>query len=159
MPDKLPAYVDSDVFLSYVNDDPDRVPTIEAIFEDAHHSDLVLFTSELSIVEVAFAATEQQKQALSPESEERISALWLPGSPVRPVEYYRLIGDDARSLIRLAISKGWSLKPFDALHLATARRMEVSEFYTYEKRLPKFAAEVGFEIREPFTRRPRLPLG
>jgi predicted nucleic acid-binding protein len=152
----MSAYVDANVCLSYVNDDPDRIPIIEAVFEDAQQTGLVLYTSELSIVEVAFAAAEQQSQVLSPESEERIQALWLPGSPIRLVEFYRLIGDDARSLIRLAISKQWRLKPMDAIHLATARRMEVDEFYTYDQRLFKFDAEIGLKVCEPYTSRPRL---
>ncbi len=150
------AYVDANVCLSYVNDDADRVPTIEAILEDAQQSSLTLFTSELSIVEVAFAAAEQHQQALSPESEDRIDALWMPGSPIRLVEYYRLIGDDARSLIRMAVAKGWSLKPMDAIHLATARRMEAEDFYTYDERLFKFDSEVGLKVCPPYTSRPRL---
>jgi len=156
MPDKIIAYADADVFLSYVNDDPDRVPIIEAVLEDAHQGVLTLYTSELSIVEVAFAASEQQKQALSDESEQRIDGLWMPGSPVKLIEYYRLIGDDARGLIRLAASRGWSLKPIDAIHLATARRMEATEFYGYDGKLAKFTDDVGFKICEPYTTRPRL---
>ena len=152
------VYFDADVLLSYVNDDADRVPTIEALLDEGRKAvpEIEIFTSEISIVEVAFGAAEQQRRALDDETEGRINSLWMPGSPVRMVEYYRLIGDDAKSLIRLAITKGWSLKPMDAIHFATARRMKVAEFYTYDGRLAKFDNDVGFKVCEPYTRQKRL---
>jgi len=157
MPEKQ-VYFDADVFLSYVNDDADRVPTIEALLDEGRGASpaIEIFTSELSIVEVAFGAVEQTHKALDAETEGRIDGLWMPGSPVRLVEYYRLIGDDARSLMRLAITKGWSLKPMDAMHLATARRIGVTEFYTYDERLYKFDNDVGLKVCKPYTSRPRL---
>ena len=157
MPSKL-AYLDAPVLLSYVNDDKDRAPIVETILEDGDKPGLRLFTSELSIVEVAFGITEQKQQKLDADTEERINALWAPGTPINLVEYYRLIGEDAKELMRLAISKGWSLKPMDAIHLSTARRMEVAEFFTYDDKLVKYAGDVGFKICEPYTDRPRLPL-
>ncbi len=158
MPDRRIVYLDANVFLYYINDDVDRAPIIDAILSEGEDLGLPLFTSELSIVEVAFGASEQKKKALDSETEERIDKLWLPGSPVRLVEYYRLIGDDARSLIRLAVAKGWALTPIDAIHLATARRMEATEVHTYDDKLYKFSNDIGLEVREPHTTRPKLDL-
>jgi hypothetical protein len=44
-------------------------------------------------------------------------------SPVKLVEFHRLIAEDARDLMRIALTKGWSLKPLDAVHLSSAQRM------------------------------------
>jgi len=163
MPDKRWAYVDACVCLSYINGDTDRVTTIDAVFQEANRlSRTRLFTSMVSIVEVAFGAMEQKRAVLDATTEDKINGLWLPGSPIRLVEYYRLIGDDAKSLMRLAVTKGWSLKPLDAIHLATARRMEATEFLTYDERLDKFAPDVGFNIVRPYAMeegtQPELPL-
>ena len=157
MPDSLRRiYLDSCVFLDYIDDVPGKASTIEAIFTEGRRVDTTLFTSIVTPVEVAFAAIEQQNRALDPIEEENIEKLWHPGHPVQLVEYYRLIGDDARALIRNAMLKGWSLQAMDALHLSTARRMDCTEFFTYDTRLTKFSEITGLDIREPYTREPLL---
>jgi hypothetical protein len=90
-------------------------------------------------VEVAYGLTEQQGKALDPEVEDKIGKLWLPDSPVKVVELHRDIADKARRFIREAMIKDWSLKPADAIHLATAAYMEAIEFHTYDGELTKFA--------------------
>jgi len=157
MPDRKKSYLDANVMLSYVNGDVDRLPTVDAILAEGKTYWRSLYTSMLSQVEVAFGAAEQATKALDEETEKKIDSLWLPGSPIRLVEYYRLIGDDARSLMRVAISKGWSLKPMDAIHLGTARRQEVDEFLTYDPALEKYAEVAGFNICEPYAVQPMLP--
>lgn len=47
----------------------------------------------------------------------------------------------------------WSgLRANDAIHLATARQMEVAEFHTYDGQLSRYEEVLGFPICEP--RRP-----
>lgn len=159
MPSPRKVYLDSCVFLSYVNNDADRAPHIEALFDEARSHGTQLYTSELSIVEVAFGRVEQTQQALSPEVENQIDSLWMPGSAIRLIEYYRLIGDDAKTLMRLGVTKGWTgLRAMDAIHLSTARRMQVDEFHTYDiNRLTKYSNDVGFPICEPYSVAPQLP--
>lgn len=164
MPGKRTAYIDACVSLAYINGDADRVPTIDAIFREAlsFGGSIRLYTSMISIAEVAFGAMEQRKSVLDAPTEQKINALWLPGSPIGLVEYYRLIGDDAKGLMRVAVARGWSLKALDAIHLATARRMEVTEFLTYDKKLRKYAQDAGFAICDPYMDEPSqqpLPLG
>jgi predicted nucleic acid-binding protein len=153
------VYLDSCVFLSYVNNYAQRAPTIDCVLGEGRANKIALFTSELTIVEVAFGAMEQVNRKLDAETEERIDKLWLPGSPISLIEYYRLIGEDARGLMRAAMEKGWKLRAYDALHLSTARKQEVTEFYTYDDKLPKYADIVGFTICEPYTRNPTLDYG
>lgn len=64
---------------------------------------------------------------------------------------YDLIGLEARALMRRGIAQGWgSLRAADAMHLATAQRMEVDEMHTYDGDLLKWDGNVAFPIREPY---------
>lgn len=159
MPDepKL-VYWDACVFQSYINEDGGRYEKIASVLEDADsdNAEFRLITSFLSIVEVAFGLTEQQGRALDDDVEAKIDKLWLPESPVKTVEIYWHVTTDARKLIRDAMVNGWSLKPADATHLATARQMNAVEFHTYDDRLFKYEGMTGLRICEPYTDKPRL---
>ena len=163
MPDtRKILYWDSCVFLSYVNEMQDRMPVLDALLESNHSGGTVkLYTSMLTQVEVSFAASEQQKQILDPQVEQRITSLWSDPEAVVSVEYHDGIGQVAKGLIREAITRGWSLKPLDAIHLATAQwlasvGLQVEEFHTYDDRLWKYGPIVGFCIGEPYTQAPKL---
>jgi predicted nucleic acid-binding protein len=155
-PQKSRIYWDSCVFLSYINGLSDRLPEIETLLLGAEKDTIELLTSTLSIVEVAFATAERDQRALDEEAEKKISKLWLPSSPVKLVEFHRLIAEDARDLMRRTLTKGWSLKPLDAVHLSTAARMAVAEFHTYDEKLPKYSELVGCKIQRPFVEQPGL---
>ena len=59
--------------------------------------------------------------------------------------------------MREGIAQGWgALKPNDAMHLATAKRMQVAEMNTYDDRLLKWSGAVPFPVREPTAA--QLPL-
>jgi predicted nucleic acid-binding protein len=146
---------DANVFLSYINGDAARLPDIDALLTQSG-TDFQIVTSALSVVEVAFAKIEQDGRALDDETEQRIDALWEPPSPVQLVEFYPLLANEARALIRQAIPRGWSLKPLDAMHLATARRMAVTAFHTYDD-LSRYTELVGIPIGPPRATQPRLP--
>ena len=156
--DRTKVYWDACVWLSYVNEDADRIPVLDAILANSADEDgsLTLHTSELSQVEVAFAAAEQKQRLLDPEVETKIDSLWIDRDAVVPVEYHERIGREARELMRFAITNGWSLKPMDAIHLATAKWLGVSEFHTYDTALNRYSAQVSFKIMEPYTPQPRL---
>ncbi len=158
MPDEAPrTYWDACVLLSYINGITDRLPVIEELLRQSRAEEVVLITSVLSQTEVAFAAFEKQQGTLDVEVEEQIAALWAPGSPVVSVEFYELIADRARGLMRQAITQGWgSLKPADAIHLATAQQIGVSEFHTYDGGLQAWDGRLGFPVREPQTAQGQL---
>jgi predicted nucleic acid-binding protein len=151
-------YWDACVFLAAVNGDPARLPHIEAMLDAASKGDIVILTSTLSKVEVAFGASEQLHKVLDPAVEEKIEQLWDTGSPVKVVEFHEVLADDARRLIRHAVEKGWSLRPADAVHLATAMRHKATCFHTYDTRLPKFTGVIGIAVEEPISSAPMLPL-
>ena len=156
-------YWDSNVFLSYLNELSDRMPVLDVLFEASSRvgGTVNIHTSALTQVEVAFAASEQAQQVLDPQVEQALNDLWADQEVVVTVEYHTGIGQIAKSLIRDAITRGWSLKPWDAAHLATAQWLSNSglaleEFHTYDKGLEKFESFVDFTICEPRAEQPRM---
>ena len=156
MPDTA-VYWDANVFLSYINGVPDRLPTLDALLQSsASGGGIRIYTSTLSVTEVAFAASEREQRTLDPAMEQKIDDIWRPNGPVTIV-----IGRQARDLMRGAITNGWSLKPYDADHLATAQWLSktnigVDEFHTYDDRLVKYGSIVGFKIVHPYISAPKL---
>ena len=133
----LALYWDANAFLSYINGDAGRLPTLDGLLQRAAAGDAVIYTSALSLVEVAFGAAEQQQRALDPQTEQRIDQLWNDPKAVTVVEFHPGIGRAARDLVRNAITQGRSLKPLDAVHLATAQWLHqtgrsIAEFHTYD---------------------------
>jgi hypothetical protein len=108
-------------------------------------------------VEVAFAKIEQDGKALEHDIEQKIDALWAPGSPVKLVEFHFGIAIEARAIIRAGLAAGWKLKPKDAIHLATARMSSCKEFHTYDAGLGKYSDIVGLKIGPPLASQLALP--
>jgi predicted nucleic acid-binding protein len=105
--------------------------------------------------------SEQKQIKLDSAQEERIAKLWRIGSPIQVVEFYELIAQKARNLMRSAIPEGWSLKTGDAIHLATADHLKVTEFHTYDDKLDKYETitETHFKICRPLASQPVMVLG
>lgn len=160
MPDDLPlVYWDACVFLSYVNGTPDRLQHIDALFEKSG-KDFQIVTSMISIVEVAMAKSEQDGKPLGPETDAKINQLWLAeDSPVKLIEFHRMIAERARDLMRLARDKGLTgLKPMDAIHLATARVHGAKQFHSYDDLEKYVPDDYGFKVEIPQAAAPKLPL-
>jgi predicted nucleic acid-binding protein len=84
--------------------------------------------------------------------------LWLATLAVEVVEFHRLIARDARDLVReVKFDSEKRLKPPDAIHLATATRMNAEEFHTFDSDLLKLAVPLPFKIVEPWTPTLRIP--
>jgi len=151
-------YWDACVFLSAINANADRLPVIESILDDCDDGNVSIYTSYLSVTEVAFAESEKKDSLLDDAVEEKINKLWQPPSPINLIEVDPFIIWDAKALIRQAIKKGWGLKPADAIHLATAQRLKVDSFHTYDvSKLAKFSEMTGYEISHPQTDRLAFP--
>lgn len=103
-----------------------------------------------TIAEVAFAASEKIGQALDPEVEEAMDQLWAPASPITLVELFPDIAVRARSFVRTGMVERRTIKPFDALHLATAAHLGVEAFVTYNVGdFGRWAGEVGLRVEQP----------
>lgn len=145
-----------------INADPQRLPVLEAVLEQAQRSDgkLQIVTSVISKIEVAFSLEESTRRRLDSQEEERINNLWLDTSVIKLVEVHELIADRARIFIREAMTRRLSLKAADAIHLATAASMGTKDFHTYDTALfnPGYASITGLTISEPTTPQPMLDL-
>lgn len=157
------VYWDSCVFLSYINGMEERIPILESLLRSSSSAsgDIKIYTSIMSKVEVAYATSERSGESLDPSVEENIDALWADTGTVISVEFHDVIATVARKLIRNALSEGWSLKPQDSVHLATASWLsesgiEIDEFHTYDRSLNKYSSILGFKILEPNTPQPNL---
>lgn len=153
-------YWDSCVFLSYIDAEPGRVDTIADLFDEIQRSKGAkkIVTSTASIVEVAYGSQEKLKRVLDPAVQQRIDNLWNDTSVLSFIEYHEGIGYMARALMREAISSGYSLKPLDAIHLASAQWLRVAEFYTYDEPLDKYSPLIKCKICRPYVNQPRLPI-
>lgn len=154
-------YWDSNCFLSYVNAIPGRIAVLEALLASSAAGETRLYTSAISQVEVAFGVSERERQALDPNVERQINSLWADPKVVAVADYHSLIGETAKGMIRNGVARGWSLKPVDAIHLATAQWLQgegvaIEEFHTYDRGLFKYADIAGFPIREPRVAQPAL---
>ncbi len=157
-PEPIRNYWDTCVFLSYINGVADRLPTLDALLDESadaeNEREIVTFT--FTIAEVAFALHEKAQQALDSQAERNIDALWSDRYAVKLIDFHEGIARDARTLIRGAVSAGLSLKPGDAVHLASGRALGCAEFHTYSKDLPRFADLTGLSIIEPYVAQGRL---
>jgi predicted nucleic acid-binding protein len=152
------VYWDSCVFIHYFQGTPDKIDVISELLEDsAKKNGIEIVTSVLSIVEAAFVEDEKTNRALDPVIDQKIDDFWAGGEAVKLVEYHLLISYEARKLVRAVMATGRSLSPPDAIHVATAKRMRVAEFHTYDGPLTGKAEEVGLTICAPYALSPRLP--
>jgi predicted nucleic acid-binding protein len=158
MPESRFIYWDANVFVSYLNNDKERIPTIEAILEVVESSKIDrIVTSVVSKVEVAWVAQEKINRVLTNDEEKRIDDMWENAEIFEMIDFSNDIALKARKLMREGLSRGWKLLTNDAIHLASAQWVGAIELQTYDlKDFQKFSELVGIEIREPHAIQPKL---
>ena len=152
-------YWDANCFLSFINQDPRWLPTLETLIDDARTAGTIeIVTSVLSIAEVAFAAAERLERALDAREEARIENLWRSRG-IALVEVNERVARLAREIRRDDLVRGRTggRRTPDILHLATARLMAVQDMHTTEPDLHKYSNLWGFPVRGPYSTAPRLP--
>lgn len=154
-------YWDSNVFLSYLNRDAQRLPAIDALLAEVLKSNEAkkIATSVLTITEVAFVRMESDKGAIDPAIEAKIDAFWRNSAIVEIVEFHEVTARCARTLMRKCIANNLRvLDPPDAIHLATALLIGAQELHTYnEKHFLPYQSIVSIKICQPYCQSPTLP--
>ena len=155
----LRAYLDANVLLSYVNDERERAETVQSLLEDAESGIVHLYTSYLSIAEVAYIASDQEPNGGTGD-EASIDELWTPSSPITLAEVSIPVARMARSVIRKArLNNVKHVRSADAIHLASAEVNKCDLFFTYEKKSTRTGWDtlIRPDISEPYVDAPRLP--
>ena len=156
---RLRVYVDANVLLAYVSDEPNRADTVQSLLEDADSGTVHLSTSYLSIAEVAYIASDQEPNG-GTAGEARIDELWTPSSPITLAEISIPVARKARSVIRKArLNRVKGVRSADAIHLASAEVNGCDRFFTYEKRSTRVVWDtlIQPDISKPYVEAPRLP--
>lgn len=157
MPNNRLFYWDANIFLSYLNNEPTKILTLEAILENISQSKKdKIVTSVLSKVEVAWVATEKLNRSLDKNEEDRIDDLMNDSSVIELIDFNEEITHIARSLLRRSMAKGWGLRTNDAIHLATAEWVGAYEMNTYDDKLFKYNEFIGLDVKIPSTVQPKL---
>ena len=121
-------YWDSNTFINVIQgNDPGGGGALRTLVKHVSEGKLLLATSTYTLAEVVKPLKHQGVLSLS--DEEKIVNVFKWGN-IRLYELTRLIAERARQL-------QWksSLKPADAVHLATAEYAEVIRFETYDDKL------------------------
>ena len=107
-------YWDSDVFLGWLNREPERHSICEAIIEDAKSGRCEIATSTITFAEVHYVRNSNESRAQIEAIEDLFDYSW-----VKAIDLDRIVARLARDLLfEFASTEG--LKPPDAIHLASA---------------------------------------
>ncbi|WP_419913919.1 type II toxin-antitoxin system VapC family toxin [Candidatus Poriferisodalis sp.] len=151
------AYLDANVLIAYVANENGRAGIVQSVLDDARDEKIELFTSVLSITEVAFVTTGQPDDPAG--GEDAIDQLWVPASPIHVLDISIRIAREARAIIRKSKSLGTkTVKPADAIHLASASIHDCDRVFTYENQATRhsWAELISLTVAEPFLDEPRL---
>ena len=152
------SYWDSNLFIHYAAGSPEWIDALDALITEARSGDLRIATSAFSMVEAAFTPSEKDNAALSREVELAFRTMLEDFTLVRVVEFDRQIAGAARDLMRSVLPDRRSLKPGDAIHVATARALGADVFFSTDNRLRRLCAEYQWRhASEPVSRSPRMP--
>jgi predicted nucleic acid-binding protein len=152
------AYLDANVFIALLQNEDGRADVVQGVLEDARLDRIQVITSVLTITEVAFAAHEIAGVELTPDGEASIDRLWEPASPVKLVDASMASSRKARELVREAKNRQFTLKPYDAQHLAAAALHSATWVFSYENKgtCEKRSGLLGISVEEPWVVQPGM---
>ncbi|MCZ7594005.1 MAG: PIN domain-containing protein [Hyphomicrobium sp.] len=145
-------YWDSDCFLGWLQEEPDKVEYCQQVLSAAEDGNLVLVTSALTIAEV-LALRGRLK---IPASERvRVEAFFR--------QEYIAVRNITRRIAEAARTYVWDygVSPKDALHVATAVDAGLTLMNTFDGGLMKKSGTIGnpaLTIEKPSWTQPKLPM-
>lgn len=136
-------YWDSDAFLGWLAEEEDKVEECRAVIRAAEEGKTILITSALTLTEVLWM---RRRERIPAESAEKVQQ-FFQHEYIVVNDLDRRIAEDAQRLV-------WhhSIKPKDAVHVATALDAKVARMETFDGDLIKKSGEVGeppLEIGRP----------
>ena len=156
--DPILTYWDANLFLDYVSNTPGRIDILDALIAESRSGDTQIATSILSISEAAYSEAEKEARQADPLVEEALNMMFGDYSLLTLIEYDQLIAVRARSLMRRTLSLEGSLKPADAIHLASAEHIGADIVYSFDAKLQRRSIELDSgPVETPRVSQPRLP--
>jgi predicted nucleic acid-binding protein len=127
-------YWDSDVFLGYFNEEPDKYSACEGVLEAANDGKILIVISALTLAEVLYAK-KQPKLPIDKRAEIE-SFFKSPFISVQNVT--RKIAEKARDIV-------WdnNIRPKDAIHVATALTYKIPVLNSFDQQLLKYNKALG----------------
>lgn len=127
-------YWDSCCFLGYLGNEADKADKCEPVLSAAEDGHLEIVTSALTLTEVI----RVKGAAAIPKDQEKKIRDFFEHSWIVVRDVDRFISEHARDLI-------WAhgLKPYDAIHLATALNLNLSLMDTFDGALLKLSGKLG----------------
>lgn len=124
MPNKpLRVYWDSCVYIDCIQQNPDRHVLLDSIVKQARNGEIVLVASALVLAEVA----KLKDPDATREQETKRICRFFENDFIKFRDVTRRIAEQAADMTRLH-----SIKPSDAIHVATALACECISFQTYD---------------------------
>lgn len=139
-------YWDSDAFLGWFQEEPGKVDLCQGTIERARGGDAVIVSSTLALAEVLW----MRGASRVPEEKAQKVRRFFRHSYIRLWTVTRVIAENAQDLV-------WknSIRPKDAIHVATALSSKCSVLETFVEGLLKQSNTVG--MPPLFIRRPLSP--
>jgi predicted nucleic acid-binding protein len=136
-------YWDSDAFIGWLAEEPDKVDECRAVIRAAEEGKLLIVTSALTLAEVLWLRGQERIPAENADKVERFFE-----------HEYIVVNDLDRTLAEEARRLVWhhDIRPKDAIHVATALDAEVDRLETFDAGLIKKSGAVGnpsLEIGRP----------
>lgn len=145
------VYWDSNCFLGWFNGEPDKVKQCQYSIEQAENGELLIVTSALTIAEVIRIKGQPR---LSKEKEDVIASFFE--------HEYIVIHNVDRRIAETARHLMWkytSVKPKDAIHIATSYFQNIAELNTFDNGMLELDGQIILKDRSRKLRicHPHLP--
>ena len=152
------VYWDANLFIHYAARSPEWIQILDALVSEARSGKIQIATSTLSTVEAAFTPAEKESATLSLEVETAFRVMFEDFTLLRIVDFDRHIADVGRDLMRAVVPSGRSLKPGEAIHVATARVLKADAFFSTDERLNQLCNDFQWcAASTPVSMSPMLP--
>ena len=145
-------YWDSDCFLGWLHEEPDKVEHCRQVLSAAEDGNIVIVTSALTIAEVLAL---RGKVKIPSSEREKVEAFFR--------QEYIAVRNITRRIAESARTYVWDygVDPKDALHVATALDAGLTLMNTFDRGLQKKSGQIGqpmLIIEKPSWTEPKLPM-